>query len=352
MYRIISSRLKTLVTLTVLLGLIGTPLINAQQDPDRPAVSVKNIELYDTVRQRPVMLTVWYPSGTACSEAEICLSDKTRTDQAAIISHGAMGAAKNYNWLGYAFASQDMVVVGVNHFGESWAYGKNNVDPSSVLKFGQRPLDVSFTLNQLSKNINTVQGDQANKKIFNLSINWNNTSGLGHSSGGATILALVGAQYDFSQAKNYCDTKTGSNDKSCHYLKTLTPESAPTAAEVGSNTSFTDARIKRAVVLDPALGHVSTRRSLQKIATPTLLIASKDNDFLPYSQHASYYSLYINEVKTKLLEQGEGHFVYLDQCNHKHQAMGVSLCTDRVGVDRKASQRQLYPTIFKFIYSH
>lgn len=348
------------IALMTSFGVIGTTLAKPTQEPGRPTVNVKNVELYDSARQRPVTITIWYPAATCSNEhiaqVEICLADKVRTDQTAIISHGAMGAAKNYNWLGYAFASQGIVTVGINHYGESWAYPKDTIDPSSVLQFAQRPLDISFALDQLTNNITSSVNGSANRAIFSKALDWRNTTGLGHSSGGSAVLALIGAQYDFIQARNYCkNTQNSDIDKGCHYIKALTtsPKGRKlTEAEAGSNTDYTDTRIKRAILLDPALGHVSVRQSLEKIATPTLLIASKHNDFLPFKSHSGYYSRYINNVKTTILVQGEGHFVYLDRCKHKHKAVDVPLCTDRPGVDRDTTQQQLYPEIFKFVYRH
>ena len=52
----------------------------------------------------------------------------------ATLSHGAMGAAKDCSWLAYPLAAKGWVVVGVNHFGESWRYGRQNIDPSSVTR--------------------------------------------------------------------------------------------------------------------------------------------------------------------------------------------------------------------------
>lgn len=358
MFTLFSTKFKiSVIALVTSFGLINTAMAKV---PQESAVTVKNVELYDSARKRPVMVTIWYPAAECNNEGTdktlICLSDKVRTNQAALISHGAMGAANNYNWLGYAFASQGIVTVGINHYGESWAYGPNTTEPSSILKFAQRPLDISFTLDQLNKNLSSSKEDLPPQKIFSEAINWNNIIGLGHSSGGAAILALIGAQYDFIQALNYCKNReNGDIDKGCHYLKALAKDPTGhkfTEVDAGSNTDFTDSRIKRAIILDPALGHVSVRHTLNKITVPTLLTASKDNDFLPFSQHSGYYSSYINNVQTKILDQGEGHFVYLDRCSHKHKAVDVPLCTDRPGVDRQAVQQQLYPAIFKFVYNN
>jgi hypothetical protein len=69
-------------------------------------VQVKHIDMYDEKRQRPVKITVWFPATSDCTEAIFCLAENTKLDQGAVFSHGAMGAARGYNWSGYALASQ------------------------------------------------------------------------------------------------------------------------------------------------------------------------------------------------------------------------------------------------------
>lgn len=52
------------------------------------------------------------------------------------------------------------------------------------------------------------------------------------------------------------------------------------------------------------------------------------------------------------IEQGAGHFIYLDQCEFELEANGVSLCKDRKGVDRNTIQKQILNHIFGFIYKN
>ncbi len=306
-------------------------------------VQVAHLDLYDKERQRPVKVTIWYPAVSTCEQAKLCLANNVKLDQGAVFSHGAMGAAKGYNWIGYALASQGIVTLGLNHYGESWAYGPKNIDPSAVLRFWQRPLDIRFVLDQLQSNrINTSD----NTTIFDRNINWNNVTAIGHSSGGATVTALVGSEVELTKAEAYCQTQRARNDKSCGYLQHKTAHTAALMPKV----SFIDKRIKRVIALDPALGHITKQASLKKIDVPVLVIGSKQNDFLTYERHAGFYAAHIPNVKNVILNQGEGHFVYLDTCEHNYQALGVSLCIDKEGVQRDKVHQGLYPHIFSFIY--
>lgn len=321
----------------VLLGKVAQA--NSEYSQAITSVSVDELDLFDKARQRPVKATVWYRGNADCNSARICLADEVNTKQVAVLSHGAMGAAKNYNWIGYALASQGIVVIGVNHFGESWVYGPENIDPSVALRFELRPQDVSFVLDQLSH-------ETPMQRVFDKELAWNNVTAIGHSSGGATALALAGGQFELVKALEYCRSGMAKQDKSCAYMQHLKADELPHA-----QVSFKDNRIQRIVAMDPALGHVTNTNSLAKMAVPVLLIGSKQNDFLVYEQHAGKYAKFIPAAQNVVLDNGEGHFIYLDECQHQYKAMGVSLCEDREGVDRQATHRQTYPHLFNFIYT-
>ena len=335
----------SVVVMVLLWVLIGQIAKAADSTEDHRKVQVQQLDLHDETRQRPVKITIWYPAQAECDKATICLSEHTRLDQAAVISHGAMGSAMDYNWLGYAMASQGIVTVGINHFGESWIYGKKHIDPSAVLRFEQRPADVSFVLTQLALNYTAANNKTA---LFSATIDWNNITAIGHSSGGATAIALAGSQLAISKAKAYCASEVSSSDKSCAYMQQQSPD-INANAEIGF--SFRDARIKRVIALDPALGHATTEKSLDHINIPVLVIGSRQNDFLNFDHHAGFYGEHIPQAKSLVLDKGEGHFIYLDSCDRPYKAMGVPLCTDRQGVNRELVQKNLYPHIFRFIFS-
>ncbi len=305
-------------------------------------VRVKTLELFDEVRKRPMKLTVWYLPHPNCEAARMCLAEKVQLQQAALISHGTMGSAQDYNWIGYALASQGIVVVGINHYGESYLYGQEHIDHQAALRFWERPADVSFTLDVLEQN------KIESSSIFNKKIDWQNVTGIGHSSGGATMIASIGGELNLAQASRYCGSDIAKQDKSCGYLRYL-PKTFSLPQE--ATKSFKDNRIRRVIALDPALGHVMTRESLNNIAAPVMIIGSKLNDFLVFETHSGFYANNIPTAQLITLDKGEGHFIYLDTCHHEHKAMGISLCNDRQGINRELVHQQAYPALFSFIFS-
>lgn len=385
--KILSITLFSLLALTTHLAASASPesaqtstTTSSSQLSAALTVKVTELDLFDQKRQRPVKITLWYPAQENCQDAKICLSEQAVLNKALVFSHGAMGAAKGYSWIGKMFAAQGYVTVGINHYGESWVYGPEHINPAAVLQFWERPVDISFVLdvlqsNQLSEPVlseapelskvsvpSTTSNPSAtvttantpnslgtvgnSTRIFNQTIAWDQIVAVGHSSGGATILSMAGSKQDFNHAATYCATAAAAEDRSCHYLKFQT---AANTKGYNPAQSFVDHRIKRIIALDPALGHATTAESLQAMTIPVLVIGSSQNDFLPYPRHAGYYADTIPAASRLVFSEGEGHFVYLDRCTHQYQAMGVALCVDRPGIDRTQVQQKAGAVMLAFI---
>ena len=321
-------------------------LIFSAQAFSSGAMKLKTIEVdfFNQQVNRPTKIKFWYQGGVEPCEATICLSPKQINHRVAIISHGAFGSPREMNWLGYALASQGWIVAGVAHFGESWVYGTENIDPSSVMRFWQRPQDVSFAIDSLS-----------NKGLFNTSLKTNNIIMLGHSSGGFTSLAMVGANLETGKSEAYCASEKAKDDKGCGYgqQNKRKPMSEKMLKKIGLlQEKMRDERVVAAIALDPALGYAVSERSLESINVPTLVIGSLENDFLPYTVHSKYYANHIQGASLVGIEQNAGHFVYIDECDSDRKVKGVPLCKDRDGVDRKAIQKQILKHVFSFIYKN
>src|SRR5271157_206698 len=97
-------------------------------------------------------------------------------------------------------------------------------------------------------------------------------------------------------------------------------ELAPTPAE--ATESYQDPRIKAVVVLDPAAGPGYSEASLAKVRVPVLVIGCEDNDFLPFEHHAGRYAALLPNASLIKLNEGEGHFVFLNSCTSDLSANG------------------------------
>lgn len=310
----------------------------------RDSIELKTIEVdfFNQQVNRPTKIKFWYQGGAETCKTTICLSQKQISHRIAIISHGAFGSPREMNWLGYALASQGWVVAGVAHYGESWVYGAENIDPSSAMRFWQRPQDVSFAIDTLS-----------DKGLFNTSLKTDKVIMLGHSSGGFTSLAMAGANLEATKSEIYCASEKAKDDKGCSYgqQNKRKPMSEAVLKKVGLlQEQMRDDRVVAVIALDPALGYAVSEQSLKSIKVPTLILGSVENDFLPYAVHSKYYADHIQGAHLVGIEEGAGHFVYIDKCESEREVSGVSLCVDREDVDRKAIQKQILEHVFGFIY--
>jgi predicted dienelactone hydrolase len=223
----------------------------------------------------------------------------------------------------------------VSHFGESYVYGVETIDPLAAMQLGDRAQDCSFALDHLLT-------DSPFREVADPS----RVGALGHSSGGATVVALAGGTFDPGLMRRYCASDEAADDKGCAYGR------RPGAT--GSVTGQTpvrrrDVRVRVVVALDPALGPGFDPGSLAGIDVPVHVVGSEENDFLPIEHHAARYARLIPGAGFTRLDRGEGHFVYLDRCAGDRDANGVPLCRDRPGVDRAEVHARLRPVIAGFL---
>jgi len=306
------------------------------------------ISIQDASRSRPILIDAWYP---AAADAEKPFDYKPGLGRVAenaavvdavlpliVLSHGAFGAARNYSWIAEHLARAGYIVAGVSHFGESFVYGPARIDPKYALQPWHRPLDCAFVLDYLL-------GQSRFKAVADPA----RIGGLGHSSGGATVMELAGARLDLAAMQRYCRSEEGRMDKGCQYAAGVV---SPTPQMAEAGRSFKDDRVKAIVALDPALGPGHTAESLSSITVPVHVVGAVENDFLPYESHAARYARIIPGAEHTRLTSGEGHFVFLDECKTDTEANGVPLCKDREGVQRGAVHGRLAETIQRFFDLH
>ncbi|MGZ6543760.1 MAG: alpha/beta hydrolase family protein [Actinomycetota bacterium] len=303
----------------------------------------RSLRLEDAARARPVAIDVWYPSPSTGSEtphdyglgAGRVVEGAPAIDEALpviVLSHGAFGSARNYSWIAESLARNGYLVCGVSHFGESPVYGVETIDPSTVLDPSDRVVDCSFALDHVLAGALLEHVDP-----------WR-VGALGHSSGGATAIALAGGLFDPAAMARHCASEKAAEDRGCAYGR------LPAAAlrRPPAPRSHHDPRVRAVVALDPALGPGFDAGSLSEISIPVHVVGAVDNDFLPVDAHAGRYVGLIPGCSFTRLSGGEGHFVYLNECDSDLDANGVPLCRDRPGVDRRAVHASLEPLIRAF----
>ncbi len=321
----------------VLSLILGSLPVHA--DEVSAAVAKEVVDLGQLPSGRPAKITLWFPRGqcAAMPNQQRCLAESAITDRTLVFSHGAMGAAENYNWIAEALAAAGYIVVGINHYGESWLYGQDTQDVRATAMVWHRPTDISAIYDALS-----------NRELFQKPVNWSNIIALGHSSGGQTVAMLASVQYDLLHMMDFCKTDVAKNDNSCNYGIRNAPKPGEAFLQKFGG-AYTDGRVKKIIMIDPTLGYGATPESLANLQLPTLIVGAQNNDFLPWENHGARYAKGIQNSKFHLLTGDEGHFIFLDACNNDILVMGVPLCKDRAGVDRAATHAALISPILEFV---
>ena len=307
------------------------------------------VQTRDTTRQRPIIIDLWYPARSSARAVphhygfgQGIVAEGAEPAQGhfpvIVLSHGAFGAARNYSWIAEYLARTGHIVAGVSHFGESWVYGTGTIDPAAASAPWLRPPDCTAALDFVLGNASPVG------KCADLG----RIGALGHSSGGATVIALGGALYDPASMDRYCRSGKAATDKGCSYGD---PKNPPPRVDEAARSCLDD-RVRAVIALDPALGPGYLPSGLAGMKVPVLVTGAVENDFLPFDYHAAHYARHIPGALLVQLTHGEGHFVYLDVCSSDQAAAGVPLCRDRPGVDRAQVHRQLQEIIGDFINRH
>lgn len=324
--------MKPVIALAGML-LAMTPL--ARADGLQADKQVLDLGTLDT--GRPAKVTLWYPRGD-CHDAatRFCLADSAVTRKVVVMSHGSMGSASDLSWLGERLASEGFVVVGVNHFGESSIYGADTRDARSSGFTWQRAQEVSAMLTRLG------QG-----QLFQASIDWNTAIAVGFSAGGQTTALLAGARYDLRQLAVHCASDAGKTDLSCNYGGDA--GRAPDAFVAAFDASYQDTRVKKIVLMDPALGSAVRLETLRALKIPSLHVGAVHSDILPWASHGARYAAGLSHARTLRLEGQEGHFVFVTPCRLDVKVLGVPLCEDRPGVDRAAVQERVANAVVEFV---
>ncbi|MEM1189813.1 MAG: hypothetical protein AAGI72_14860 [Pseudomonadota bacterium] len=300
--------------------------------------------LRDETRDRPILIDWWYPTMSQTIEpvdyglgrGSVAQTGTVATGRfpVVVLSHGALSAARDYSWIAERLARAGFLVAGVSHYEESYVYGTETVDSSAVLRAWQRPMDISAAISFI-----------ATKSQLADSANTNLIAFLGHSAGGATGMGLAGLRFDTTSMANYCRSDRSLQDRGCRYADGAAAPLDPELAEA----DYRDSRIKAFITLDPALAPAFQDFSTLSDATPFLLIGPVDNDFFPADEYVEHYAANLPNAEVHRLGDGEGHFIFLSQCEQDLKANGVPLCMDRPGVDRGKVHARLAPLILNFL---
>jgi predicted dienelactone hydrolase len=251
----------------------------------------QTLTFYDHARDRSLTSDLYLPQ-TQTPAPILVFSHSLGTDRA------------NFTDLMQHLASHGFAVVAIEHPGSDRQQMKNLLEGSAqevmqLDEFQNRPLDITFLLNQLQEN-------SLRKRL-----DFQNIGFLGHSLGGYTGLALAGAMPDFPQLRQACRshriTKNPTNPAlvlQCLALKSTT------------QTPLADNRIQAVFAFNAIAGSIFGKKGLSNIQIPTMFVSGSQDNIAPFmtEQLCPYSQLKTPEKHFVLIENGT-HF-YTNKVNN------------------------------------
>jgi predicted dienelactone hydrolase len=223
----------------------------------------------------------------------------------AVLSHGLGSGRTALKYFAEHLASHGYVVAVPEHPGssnqqiEALLDGKA-ADVSNPTEFLDRPLDVSYLLDELSR---LSQTDARFKERLNL----NEVGVMGQSFGGYTALALAGAQIDFNRLQQDCALQTKSLNISL--LLQCQAQQLPR-----KNYRLRDPRVKAALAVNTIAGSVFGPEGFKSIQTPVMMISgSADSIAPPLAEQIEPFTWLPGVEKRLVLIDGATHFSALDE---------------------------------------
>lgn len=210
-------------------------------------------------RARLIAASVWYPAANPTFRAPIGENPIFRPTMAfmgpaiaegrhplVLFSHGSGGKADGLGWLLSELANRGAIVLAVDH------PGSTSGDSSP-----RRSVDLAARAKDLSAALDTILADPA----FAPFIDETNISVVGFSLGGSTAMSLAGLRFDGKVQDENCTTGPDAADCGFFLRGGVHFADAP-----GFSSDAREARISRAVIVDPGFGGAVMEESLKAVS--------------------------------------------------------------------------------------
>ena len=287
------------------------------------------------VADRAIAMGPWLPVVAPGAPA----SD-TRLKGLILISHGTGGTELNHHNLGTRLARDGYLVAAVRHAGDNWQ------DRSLIRSgryFSERPQQLSRVLDAL------LASPEWGARIPPERI-----GAVGHSAGGYSVLALVGARADAQRSTQHCRTVQDDPGycalaREASSLDTPGSQTAPAAGAVappGSAAPAPDRRIRAVVVLAP-MAVVFTPDSLAAITVPVRVIMAEHDAVLSGKYHGGHVVASLPKAQASTAA-GAGHFAFMAQATFPLPSAAGDAASNPPGFDRMAFLPQLENQVADF----
>jgi predicted dienelactone hydrolase len=261
--------------------------------------SQQTIVLEDTSRNRTYPIDLYLPQTKDTVPASIPV---------VVISHGLGSSRADFSDVAEYFATYGYAValpehIGSNHDLQQAVLAGRASEVFRVREFVDRPLDVSFLLDQL---------EQRNQTEWQGRLNLQQVAAAGHSLGGYTVLALGGATVDFDHLRQDCSRES--------FIEFLNPavllqcralESSPGTKEQLTQ-GFQDERVGLVIAFNPVNASIFGPDGLSHIQVPIVIGASGYDPAAPLvSEQAVSFTWLTAPERYLLLARGGAHIPQL-----------------------------------------
>jgi predicted dienelactone hydrolase len=329
--------MKRVIILSFCLFILTFQKSFCQARTSSAAVGQRTFSFDDKSRNRKLITEVWYPTNatpTADDQSPFVRMSTARDGQISkgtfpliLFSHGTGGGRLTLEWFCAGLASQGFIVAAVHHFGNTF----DNPIPVEFAKIWERPQDIRFVLDQL------LQSEIAG------SINPNRIGMAGFSLGGYTSFAVAGATMNFEALSTFVNSEQGKEEADIPEMPGLAAmfQQREIQESFKKAPSLQDTRIKSVFVMSPALGQAfPAKEDFKKVNIPVFIVAADNDQMCPLKTNAAYYAKMIPEAQYKVIGNGAGHYVFLNEAKEGLKNEAPMFFKDPEGVDRASIHHQ------------
>lgn len=311
-------------------------------------VGQSTILLIDKKRNRPLKTELWFPTNDT-SRANISIEYPFKlpptSKEAEIIqgkfplillSHGTGGNRISQMWLACELAGSGYVVASVDHFGNTF----DNKIPENFVKVWDRPLDISFLLDQL-----------LSSSVWSSKIDTAKIGMVGFSLGGYTAIALAGSTIDYKLLESFSKTNEGKIEFNVPELGDLSKLINEDVINDGNKQyrNLKEKRITAFVALSPAMGQGFKYESqFENVNSNILIIGAQNDERTPPKTNAKHYHQMIKNSRYIELEGKVGHYIFMNAAKSDLRKDAPIIFKDDASVNRIEVHKNVSKTILDF----
>ncbi|WP_309606420.1 serine aminopeptidase domain-containing protein [Phenylobacterium sp.] len=280
---------------------------------------------------RPLRVGIWYPSDAAEAPTPLALSMQIVAPDAAmagsrhpliVISHGTGGSFADHFDTAQALARAGFIVVAVSHTGDTYD------DRSRALRITERSGQLVRTIDYMT----TEWRDHG-------AVDARRIGAFGFSSGGFTVLSLIGGEPDMALVAPHC------REHPAYFDCQLTPTMGAVAPTVPAPVAH-DRRVRAAVVAAPAVGFSFAPSGLAKVRIPVQLWRAEADTILPNPLYAEAVRGLLPRRPEYHVVPGADHFDFLPPCSDGLKAAAPQICGSHI--DRAAFHATFNAQVVRF----